>query len=281
MRTFHAAILLAFSFQVLAASNPLAPTPAEAGTQPKASAAKENGKTNPDQRGTKALPLVTDIGPSSTLKVEAAEKSEKHEDYSSHEWWLVYLTAALAAITGALAVFTAFLWGATKRLVGGSEETARRQLRAYVFLDPEKEFTFVRKPSVTATVETEIHVKNLGLTPAYDVFCHSWMTVDVWPLPENFVFVGPSGDEPLTRSVVPPGGLVHFHTGTCRPFTPDELAAVESGARRLYIYGQITYTDTFGRQHWTNFCQGSTALGREGFRTALAKCDRHNDTDRN
>jgi hypothetical protein len=179
-----------------------------------------------------------------------------------------------------IGAFTAFLWGATKRLVGGSEHTARQQLRAYVFLDPEKEFTFVRKPSVTATDETEIHVKNLGLTPAYDVICHSWMTVDVWPLPDSFEFVGPAGDGPLARSVVPPGGLVHFHTGTSRPFTPNELTAIESGALRLYIYGQITYTDTFGRQHWTNFCQGSTALGREDFRTALVKCDRHNDTDR-
>jgi hypothetical protein len=180
----------------------------------------------------------------------------------------------------AMLVFvTVWLVLVTRDLVRGAENTAKRQLRAYVFLDPAKEFTFVRRPSTTATVEVEIHVKNLGLTPAHDVVADSWMTVGHWTLAQEFMFTGPPGDAPHTRSVVPPGGSVHFHTGTVRPFTPEELSALENGELRVYIYGQIRYNDAFNRPHWTNFCQASTALGREGFTTAMAKTDRHNDAD--
>jgi hypothetical protein len=42
-------------------------------------------------------------------------------------------TTALAFLTLVLAVGTFFLWLATRRLVRGSEKTARAQLRAYVF----------------------------------------------------------------------------------------------------------------------------------------------------
>ena len=188
-------------------------------------------------------------------------------------------TIWIAIFTGTLWHATTNLWRSTDRLAFGTERSAERQLRAYVFLDPVDEFTFVRRPSTIATVEVEIHVKNLGATPAHEVVADSWMTMDVWPMPQEFSFVGPPGTEPTTKSVLPPGGTVHFHTGTSRPFSDAELAEIQNGNRRLYIFGQIRYTDTFNRPHWTNFCQASTALGREGFRTAMAKCDRHNDAD--
>jgi hypothetical protein len=176
---------------------------------------------------------------------------------------------------------TFLLWLSTQLLVREAKATSRRQLRAYVFLDPAKEFSFVRKPSTTATVEIEIHVKNLGATPAHDLIVESWMTIDIWPMPKEFTFIGPPGVGPVSKSVVPPGGLAHFHAGTAKPFTVAELAAIQNGDLCLYIYGSIKYKDAFNRPHWTNFCQGSTTLGKEGFRTAMAKCDRHNDTDNN
>jgi hypothetical protein len=199
---------------------------------------------------------------------------------ANDKFWVSFGTLVLAAFTIILGAATVFLTGATRRLVREGKDTARRQLRAYVFLDPAKEFTFVRKPSTTHTTEVGIHVKNMGLTPAHDVEGHSWMDVNAWPLPANFSFVGPPGEDPVARSVVPPGGLIHFHTGTSRPFTAQELSQIQSAAWRVYIYGHIFYVDTFGCRHWTNFCQASTALGKEGFTTAMAKCDRHNDADR-
>lgn len=137
----------------------------------------------------------------------------------------------------------------------------------------------MRKASATATVDVEIHVKNLGATPAFDVMGLSWMTMAKWPLPKSFTFSGPSTG-PAATSMIPPGGIAHYHTGTSRPLTTEELAAVERGDLRLYIYGQIRYTDVFGHAHWTNFCHASTSLGKQGFSTAMVKCDQNNDADR-
>lgn len=203
--------------------------------------------------------------------------------FEAHDkFWVAFGTVIIAAFTTILGFSTVFLWRATRRLVLGAEDTARRQLRPYVFLDPQKEMTFVRHPSTDHTVEIEIHVKNLGLTPAHDVVGISWVALERWPLPEGFSFEGPMiEDHPVTRSVIPPNGTAHYHTGSARPMTPAEMAAIDSGELRLYVYGHIHYTDSFGRPHWTNFCHGSTTLGKQGFRTAMAKSDRHNDADRN
>lgn len=202
--------------------------------------------------------------------------------FETHDkFWVAFGTIIIAVFTAILGFSTVFLWRATRRLVLGAEDTARRQLRPYVFLDPQKEMTFVRYPSISHTVEIEIHVKNLGLTPAHDVIGISWVALEKWPLRDDFTFEGPIiKDHPVTRSVIPPDGMAHYHTGSGRPMTPAELAALENGDLRLYVYGHINYTDSFGRPHWTNFCHASTALGKQGFRTAMAKCDRHNDADR-
>lgn len=202
--------------------------------------------------------------------------------FETHDkFWVAFGTIVIAAFTAILGFSTIFLWRATRQLVVGAEDTARRQLRPYVFLDPQKEMTFVRHPSISETVEIEIHVRNLGLTPAHDVIGIGWVALEKWPLPDSFTFVGPFiEDQPVTRSVIPPNGMAHYHTGSARSMTPAELAAIESGELRLYVYGHIHYADSFGRPHWTNFCHASTALGKQGFRTATAKCDRHNDADR-
>jgi hypothetical protein len=192
----------------------------------------------------------------------------------------------LAVSTIFLALFTLALWRSTDRLWEAGEkqlalsaDTARRQLRAYLFLDPGKNFSIARGASTTATIEIEIHVKNLGATPAHGVTVESWMALDVWPPPESFSFKGPPDERGRTQSVVAPGAVVHYHTGTARPMTPEELADVQSGNRSVYVYGRIEYLDVFNKPHWTNFCQASTTLHREGFSTHWANTDAHNDAD--
>jgi hypothetical protein len=64
-----------------------------------------------------------------------------------------------------LAVATGFLWWATRALVVGAEETAQRQLRAYVCVDGVE----LRNFGTSKGVEIAIRFKNVGLTPAYEV----------------------------------------------------------------------------------------------------------------
>lgn len=204
----------------------------------------------------------------------------KCEEYKPEkDWWYKFSTDPIATFTGLLFIATVLLWWSTRCLVIGTEKTAQKQLRAYVFLDPVKEMTFVSKPSTSSTIEIEIHVKNVGLTPAHDVLCESWVTLDVWPLPSTFNFFDQKSVEPKSRHIIPPGGIKHYHTGSSRSLNDKELADVHNDKLRVYIYGRITYKDSFGNLYYTNFCHASTSLGKLGFKSAIALCDRHNDAN--
>jgi hypothetical protein len=108
-------------------SDGLAQGPANPSSQPKASAAQENQKTDLNRRVSKPLPVTIDVF--SIPKGEANDKTEKHNDYSSSEWWLVYLTFLLAVVTFGLALYTAKLYRATVGLGKEAEKTSERQAR--------------------------------------------------------------------------------------------------------------------------------------------------------
>jgi hypothetical protein len=211
------------------------------------------------------------------LKDQTGQTNSEHRSENASEVTIFYVRPGEWLI----GFVTLLLWVSTQLLVREAKATSRRQLRAYVFLDPVKEFTFARKMSTTETIEVEIHVKNLGATPAHEIVGFTWMHLDVWPLPKTFPFTGPVEGEPSAKFVLPPGAMTHYHTGSARPLTAEEMAAVENGDLSIYIFGRIEYKDAFNHPHWTNFCQGSTALSRDGFTTTWAKCDRHNDADNN
>jgi hypothetical protein len=114
-----------------------------------------------------------------------------HEECAPHHipyvvaWYvgefLNYIAAALTAIaTFAIARFTFTLkrstdnlWAATKGLVSGADDIARRDLRAYVLLE---DTFFVYKgeirtygPNREFTDDHKIRIKNFGRTPAFDM----------------------------------------------------------------------------------------------------------------
>lgn len=180
--------------------------------------------------------------------------------------------------TGMLWLATHRLWGATRKLVENAELTSQRQLRAYVFLDPDREIRIVKPVSTTELFEVDITVRNGGLTPAYEVEGSCWVTLERWPLQgEDQLPKVESLDGPRSKHFLPNGGTLHYHTGTARPLTAEELDAVLRGDLRIYIYGSVSYRDTFGFQRETRFCFASTTEGRQGHATAIARCHLHNE----
>lgn len=103
------------------------PEPAKSSIQPKVNAAQENQKPDLSKQITKPLPVSVEIAPSSSIKVEVNDKTEKHNDYYSSEWWLVYLTFLLSIVTFGLALYTAKLYRATVGLGKEAERTSERQ----------------------------------------------------------------------------------------------------------------------------------------------------------
>lgn len=91
-------------------------------------------------------------------------------------------TVALAFLTFVLAAGTLFLWLATRRLVRGTEKTAERQLRAFVFGQQ-----FSSAPNIFDGKIKEyvfyVRWENVGLTPALAV--RSWLSAKTYPLRED------------------------------------------------------------------------------------------------
>jgi hypothetical protein len=59
----------------------------------------------------------------------ATKESAMYSEYLSHEWWLVYLTGGLVAVTAALAWYTASLYQATVALGAEAKATSEEQAR--------------------------------------------------------------------------------------------------------------------------------------------------------
>jgi hypothetical protein len=98
------------------------------------------------------------------------DSSESHEEGT--EFWppfagyrLKITDTLLALFTFGLFVATWLLHRSTKSLVVGAEQTAERQLRAYVFVDASE----IRKFGFDQPPEGWLRIKNGGATPAYDL----------------------------------------------------------------------------------------------------------------
>jgi hypothetical protein len=200
----------------------------------------------PDKRGTRESPLsieVLRVPPRS--EEERREQADERREKADSDWWLVGYTGALAAATILLAIMTGMLWFATKRLVEGAENTAKRQLRAYVSaIDGE---CIVKDSAVVATLK----IKNSGQTPAYNlrVWDHAELSDEPPQVPDG---------EPHAESalIVGPGNPSDLQLGTIN-ITADDHALMIAELSRAFWVGTITYEDAFGDTHCLRFSFGS------------------------
>lgn len=184
---------------------------------------------------------------------------------------MVVFTAVTALFTAVLAVFTVLLALYTRRLAKVAEDTAERQLRAYVQVEIEK-VAF----GTNSTTEVVLRASNVGQTPAYDVTVHSWVDVRPFPLPAGYSFLGPRADGPDSRDVINAGGAIRNKTGTARPLSPEMRGEIEQGTNtRLYVFGHVTYADTFKKPRHTNFCFAVKGAPNQLLDTAIYH--EHND----
>jgi hypothetical protein len=184
-------------------------------------------------------------------------------------------TGFIAVFTILLAFGTVALFCATRNLVSGAEDTAQRQLRAYVgvgaddlgFDTPgENNPNYVPIPAnpVAGQVFDDfltIKVKNFGQTPAYDVIVFGHMAVmpPFAMLPDDFFTrqapfdALPSGPVRtfVSRFVLQPQQMaISKHVvNDVRP-----LIAARQRQASVYVWGRIYYRDIYGRPWRTLFC---------------------------
>jgi len=176
----------------------------------------------------------------------------------------VYEHELVAGFTIVLAFSTIGLWLATKHLweVTGetlthAEQTAERQLRAYLFLDP-KTFELDVRLSEHQTGKDRLClckigyvINNTGQTPAYRVKTESDIRVLGWPPPADLVIEPSPGD---TVSQLRGVGAGHPMGGSVGKFVMLDLEAIDALTQRIYFVGVVTYFDVFGKVRHTRFC---------------------------
>jgi uncharacterized protein len=155
--------------------------------------------------------------------------------------WLKRFREPAIVVTLLLFGATLALYVATRELVVGAEDTAKKQLRAYVFID---------KASVVLdgrTFKTKVDLKNYGQTPAYDVLVKARLETrnvgDVFnpepttPKEQDRTIMGPGmTTNPRAELVVPSD-----NTSIIPALQSKEPKAV------IYLVGQAEYRDTFDR----------------------------------
>ncbi len=225
-------------------------------------------------------------------------KRKKLKDWigKNADWLNALSTAFLAVFTVVLALGTIGLYLATKNLVEGTDDTAKRQLRAYVGVgandfsfelpdetDPAYKPVDLNAPPQILKDFLVINVKNFGQTPAHDVvvFGNVTPTLGASDLPQDFFSKMGSPDkiDASTGIFVSTLMLQPQQTATSkhvildvRPFT-----AAKSRNVTIFVWGQIYYKDIYERTWRTRFCYSWEPWHPPGARFVPYKT--HNDED--
>jgi len=231
-------------------SNPPSPTPAKSATKPKADTAQHENNAEPNKRGTKKFPASIEISKSPVIQTEATDKTEKRRDYSSSEWWLVYITGTIAFFTLGLMIYTGKLWGATKTLMERAEQTTKTIERAYItmsHLPPGLFLKYQLRP-----FEIQLKIENYGNTPATVtdiVLGHIVLVEKTLPIDPPY----PSASDISFRAFLVKGANF-IHNYEVRVSDADFPHVIDDN-KTLYIFGYVDYIDKFEKRHRSGYAR--------------------------
>jgi hypothetical protein len=235
---------------------------------------------------------------------EYCEKNDEtgHNDCATHHVALVALWkggkffedhegAITAFFTIVLAGSTILLWLATKRLwettrdtLGHAENTAERQLRAYVYVRP-TELNLTGELGGTIKLKANFRAINGGQTPARRVRIARIIQRLPYHLPPNTRFEEPVIQGPLSMLTLA-SGPENFFEGTAEATLSGNIGELESKGERIYVVGIVKYFDVFDIERVTEFCYLITNLGAVAIKLAAGSpigaeyefSDQHNKT---
>jgi hypothetical protein len=193
----------------------------------------------------------------------AGEKSECVEPKDWKEWGsfsrcrgLEWIDAerVIAIFTVILGFATWALWRSTDKLVTGAEDTAKRQLRAYVFPSDCSllEGSLLTPPQPHRANEPAIAMafRNSGNTPAKNAI--SWAAMAVIDINNEHSLIVPKLEVQFSITLAP-NGIFTKTLWFGRALTSSEIEDVQAGIKGIYLYGRVEYLDCFGEQRFSNF----------------------------
>jgi hypothetical protein len=150
-----------------------------------------------------------------------------------------------ALFTLLLFVATFALWWATRGLVLGADETARRQLRAYVSLEPKIVSNWTSQDD-KHRVMVRVIARNHGQTPASELAGE--IVLEARSTPPDPMVANVQMD--FNNTIFPQATLdLDFALQSALP--QETVSAVERGQMAIYIFGRVSYFDAFGERHST------------------------------
>jgi len=128
-----------------------------------------------------------------------------------------------------------------------ADDTEKRQLRAYVSIEPTGIQWIEGRP-----IEISYRAHNFGLTPASNLKMFSMVAPLQYPLPRG-IKSGPLTEDPETSTAVAfPAVDLFGKKSTDGPLSQEISSAVRAGTNvRLYFVGIVTYKDVFDCFHET------------------------------
>lgn len=174
-----------------------------------------------------------------------------------------------------------------------AEDTAKRQLRAYVTVErgiianvanpihnrSDKPETVARIIDPQAGPTAQITIKNTGQTPAYNLI--HWASIDIREYPLTTELPSMPPPEHSYRNVLGPSVPEVKTLRMPRPLTTEEIEGLRNGSRAIYCHGEIGYRDAFKEDRWTRYrCMYVTpACGIIGIGTDLVYCEKGNEAN--
>jgi hypothetical protein len=176
---------------------------------------------------------------------------------------IALFTLVLAFSTVGLWVSTIGLYRASERQLGLASETAQRELRAYIVGTSSAQMRGFNGPRPICLLS----FKNAGQTPAFNVSVWTSNAVAAYPMENPPAPPNHTPEEESSVGVVAPGGEFHNEIVSDIEVTAAERAEVIAGRCAFYIYGKISYRDSFGIERTATFCHffaGDRARGNNG-----------------
>jgi hypothetical protein len=197
-------------------------------------------------QGSPAAPIATeqpavDKAPA-VATTEAATRTAADANavgwWEKGEWWLVIATWVLAFVSLGVAIFAARLWKTTTALLKETQDTARKELRAYVALDE----IFFSEADDTAAGVHKLRIRNYGQTPAY--------RLSIWC--ERASHLPQEGVKPFYDAPIVDGQLLHPVQAYTLTLAGAPLYRI--GKPGFFTYGRLIYHDIYEQWWVTKFC---------------------------
>jgi hypothetical protein len=147
-----------------------------------------------------------------------------------------------------LALITVLLFIATANLADTTKDTAKRQLRAYVGVEPRG----VRRFVGTDLLIGHIAIRNFGRIPAKNIAMFVVTDYYLDGGQRDFKI----GDLYESTATLHPRAEMNY--GAATGVDIDSIKVTEDAEADwmgfIFVYGKVTYTDDFGTKGWTEFC---------------------------